>query len=206
MTADAGNREMEKIEQSPQRKMLEGPGPRSHTSYNEAQGQPTPTAPYAKDCQYGPPPTRGSSPACRPYAKDCQYGPPPTLGLSPAGHNYAKNCQYNPPPTSESTAQIPPSKDDTTGNGKAKGADHPTITEAPRDRQDKLTGARTAPGRGKKESEIKASNAESLRQRRPPGKGAFNGGRLKQSKRAEDHGLRPLTPPPPWRVNPDGDS
>ena len=68
---------MEKIEQNPPRKMMEGPGPRSHTSYNKDQGQPTLTAPHTKDCKYGPPPARGSSPACRLYAKNCQYGPPP---------------------------------------------------------------------------------------------------------------------------------
>ena len=115
-------------------------------------------------------------PACRPYAKDCQYGTPPTLGLL------------------------------TAGNRKAKGADQPMITEAARDWQDKLTEDRTAPGMGRKESEIKASNDESLRQRRPPGKGAFNGERFKQDKRAEDCGLRPIMHPPPWRVNPDGAS
>ena len=58
---------------------MEGPGPRSHTSSEEDQGQPTPTAPYDKEGQYGPPPARGSSTACRPYVKNCKYGPPQHL-------------------------------------------------------------------------------------------------------------------------------
>ena len=52
----------------------------------------------------------------------------------------------------------------------------------------------------------KTFNNESLWQWRPPGKGAFNDGRFQPSKRAEDHGLRPPTSPPPWRIHPDGAS
>ena len=134
---------------------MEGPGPRSHTSSEEDQGQPTPTAPYAKDCQYGPPPARGSSPACRPYVKNCKYGPPPTLGVLPAK------------------------------NEKAKGTDHPTTTEAQRDRQDWY---------------------DWCRDHSPPGKRASKEEGFQQSKQEEDHWSRPRTHPPPGRANSGGAS
>ena len=116
------------------------------------------------------------------------------MGLIPACRPHGK---------SEPPVQIPPSKDDTTGNGKDKGADHPTITEASMDRQDKLTGARTAPGRGGK------SQKKNIQQQAPPAvedsrKGSVQRWEIPTEQKGQRPWAKAANVSPPWRIHPDG--